>query len=291
MLLVLPALALSPQSGSPKPRAAAAAAANPARGNLDAALANWSVDQRRRDATASRLRREVHRISLADVPLWLCFEGRCQPVVLAGTATTDDLHALAARLHDLQSTQLLRLSLHGAALPPGTSLIDTPLAQSAHLRVQVAACEWPIRRGFANPCSSASATAASGVAATTLARRGAPPPTRKLRCHGHDAGAVQAAFDSQLHVMFARTLTAEATAAEQGDDRARLKASFRKQRARAGLRHPPAPGERFERREGRPKDAAGRAAARGAAVARRAAAPAPLDRFVEGREEGDGWVG
>ena len=148
-----------------------------------------------RERSQEIIQREVNKLSLPDVPLWLIFENVAQPVVLPGKATTDSLHAEAARLHNLDPNQRLSFVLNGAMLPLGVDISATPLAKTRNLHVEVQVLDWPVKRGVANPAESVSGTAVSAIRA-----RHNPIPMAKslLRCDsGVDAVAAQAEFDRQ----------------------------------------------------------------------------------------------
>lgn len=152
-----------------------------------------------RERSQEIIQREVNKLSLPDVPLWLIFENVAQPVVLPGKATTDVLHAEAARLHNLDPNQRIRFFLNGAMLPLGVDISATPLAKTRNLHVEVRVLDWPVKRGVANPAESVSGTAVSAI----RARRDPIPMARSLlRCDsGVDAVAAQAEYDRQTPIV------------------------------------------------------------------------------------------
>ena len=121
---------------------------------LDAAFATWHKEQH----SQAELQSEVNRLVHPDVPLWLVFENIAQPLVLPGSVTTDYLHNEAARLHNLDVKQRLKFQLGCTTLPLGIPISASPLARSRNLEVRVVPCDWPVKRGFANPSSSTSPT-------------------------------------------------------------------------------------------------------------------------------------
>ena len=127
------------------------------------------VSWREKQLSQDQMQRVVKQLAHPDVPVWLVFENIAQPAILAGSTTTDDLHAEVTRLFNLDRDQKFRFSLNGKALPLGLAISESPLCNSQNLKVYVQALEWPVRRG---PLSNR-APAASAVAATR-ARRNAP---------------------------------------------------------------------------------------------------------------------
>jgi len=160
---------------------------------LDVAFANWHEEQH----SQGRMHREVNRLSHPDVPLWLVFEGLAQPTVLRGSAKTDAIHSEAARLHNLDARQRLRFVLEGQMLPPGMAISESPLANSKNMKVHVMPCEWPVKRGYANPSSSFHASTASAIPATRLRRGTGVRRQTLLRTQHYNAGDVQAAYNRQ----------------------------------------------------------------------------------------------
>jgi predicted RNA-binding Zn-ribbon protein involved in translation (DUF1610 family) len=115
------------------------------------------------------------------------------PTALESQLLTCSARCLAAQL---DPNQRIRFHLKGKPLPPGVALAKTPLAQTRNLHVQVVVPDWPVRRGSANPTSSAraSAAAATAVAAHKARRDVVPREKRVVRCDsGVDAGVAQAA--------------------------------------------------------------------------------------------------
>ena len=189
------------QSEEDTARPAAAAAAAGAEQNTKTSLdpklldafSSWREDQE----AEALVQREVNRLAHPDVPLWFVFEGIAQAAVIPGAAKIDALHHEACRLHNLDVNQKLIFRINGKMLPLGVDISESPLAKTQNLQVQVVPCEFPVKRSAANPSSAAAAARSTGVAATQ-ARGGQQPkkPKRHLQCHGYDAGAVQAEYES-----------------------------------------------------------------------------------------------
>ena len=150
----------TPAGRSPKPQ-------------LDAAFATWHKQQRE----VQLMQREVNRLSHPDVPLWLIFEGIAQPTVIAGSARMHDVHLEAARLHNLDADQKLRLVLEGAALPLGVAISESPLANTKNQKVHIQPCEWPVKRARMS-VSGRTVRAGAGIPATRARgdARPRPPP-------------------------------------------------------------------------------------------------------------------
>jgi len=160
---------------------------------LDAAFATWHEKQH----SQGRMQCEVNRLSHPDIPLWLVFEGLAQPTVLPGSAKTDAIQSEAARLHNLDVRQRLRFVLEGQMLPLGMAISESPLANSKNLKVHVMPCEWPVRRGHANPSSSVHASTASAIPATRVRCGTRVRRQTVLRTQHYNAGDVQAAYNRQ----------------------------------------------------------------------------------------------
>ena len=152
---------------------------------------------REQQQSETLVHREVNRLTHPDVPVWLVFEGLAQPTVLAGSATTDALHDEAARLHNLDADQQLRFLVQGRPLPRGTPISETALANTENLQVSIMPCQWPVKRGYANPSSSGFASTSTAVAATRARGNKAPVARTVLRCDQYDAGTFKAEYDRE----------------------------------------------------------------------------------------------
>jgi hypothetical protein len=143
---------------------------------LELAFTAWREQQ----ISHELVHREVNRLAHPDVPLWLIFEGIAQPVVLRGSATTDELHDAASHLHSLDANQKLRFLLNGRALPLGVAVSESALANTRNLEVRVVPCQWPVKR---NSRSSYAATG-TAIAATRVRHRATRVDvTQHLRSH------------------------------------------------------------------------------------------------------------